>query len=231
MSSLVSLEKVYDKVIFDMDGTLVDSRAVVEAVWRSWALKHGVSADNVLAMAHGRRTQEVVRQFAPRGIDADREAREIETGESDAADNVCAIPGALELVRWIPDGDWAVVTSATRELAARRLLAAGFRVPEILVSADDVSVGKPNPEGYLLAIERMRARPENCLVFEDAHAGILAAKGAGCDVVAITAARVCDFDAECPAVPDFHSVSFAMRSAMQPRRWAGRHPSAVALAE
>src|SRR5215469_9200209 len=116
MSAMVSLERVYQKVIFDMDGTLVDSRAAVEREWRTWARKHGVSADEILAVSHGRRTQEIMRQFAPEGVDIDREASELEMRESDARE-VCAVPGALELLRWIPDVDWAVVTSASRELA------------------------------------------------------------------------------------------------------------------
>lgn len=219
MSNTVSLVRIYDKVIFDMDGTLVDSRAAVEVAWRNWALKHGVSADEILAVAHGRRTQEVMQRFAPRGIDVDREASELETGEGDNADDICAVPGALDLLRWIPRGDWAVVTSASRELASRRLLAAGLPLPNFLISADDVSTGKPDPQGYLLAIDRMRARAGDCLVFEDAPAGILAAKGAGCDVVAITAALPHAFEADCPAVPNFHCISFSLKSGARPRRW------------
>lgn len=231
MSIMVSLGRVYDKVIFDMDGTLVDSSAAVEGAWRNWALKHGVSLEKIMEMAHGRRTQEVVQRFAPQGIDVEREASELEATGSGAADDIRAVTGALELLRWIPDGDWAVVTSASRQLASRRLLAAGLPLPDILIAADDVSIGKPHPQGYQLAIERMGARAGNCLVFEDAEAGILAAKRAGCDVVAITAARGHAFEADCPAVPDFHCVSFWMKSAARPRRWQGQRPSAAAFAE
>lgn len=223
MSIMLSLERVYDKVIFDMDGTLVDSSAAVEAAWRNWALRHGVSLEKIMQVAHGRRTQEVVQRFAPRGIDVERETSELEATESGDANDIRAVAGALELLRWIPDGDWAVVTSASRQLAARRLLAAGLPLPDLLISADDVSIGKPHPQGYLLAVDRMGARPGNCLVFEDADAGIVAAKDAGCDVVAITAARSHAFEADCPAVPNFNCISFSMKSAVRPRRWQGQH--------
>lgn len=221
MSTMVSLERVYEKVIFDMDGTLVDSRAVVERVWRAWALEHDVPADAILSISHGRRTQEILQLFAPAGMDIERETSELEAGEAEDAGDVRAVPGALELLRWIPDLDWAVVTSATRELALRRLSAAGLPLPRILISAEDVAKGKPHPQGYLLAVDQMRARPGDCLVFEDAHAGILAAQAAGCDVVAITAARPPNLQTDCPAVVDFHGISFSLKSDAQPRRWQG----------
>lgn len=231
MPTMVSLQRVYDKVIFDMDGTLVDSRAVVERAWRTWALEHGVSPDELLPISHGRRTHEILQLFAPEGTDIDRETSELEMKEANDAGAVSAVPGALELLRWIPDPHWAVVTSATRELALRRLSAAGLPLPKLLISAEDVSQGKPHPQGYLRAIDRMGARPGDCLVFEDAHAGILAAKAAGCDVVAISGARPHHFEADCPAVENFHGISFALKSQMRPRRWQGRSPSAVSFAE
>jgi sugar-phosphatase len=221
MPGTVSLQRIYAKVIFDMDGTLVDSRTVVERVWRKWALKLGVSADRILTVAHGRRTREIMEMFAPEGMDIEQATSELEAEESDDANDIVAIPGALELLQWIPAGDWAVVTSATRELASRRMLEAGLPLPHLLISAEDVAAGKPHPQGYSMASDRMRARPTECLVFEDAPAGILAAKAAGCDVVAITAAHSPDFAADCPMVADFHCIAFSLRSSMHTRRWSG----------
>lgn len=220
MPSTLSLQRVYGKVIFDMDGTLVDSHAVVERAWRSWARRHGLAADAVLAVSHGRRTHETVREFAPEGMDVDREARKLEAVETADLEDIRAIPGAVELLRWLPKSDWAVVTSATRQLASRRIVAAGLPLPDILITADDVSTGKPHPEGYLSAVEQLRASADECLVFEDAQAGILAAKAAGCDVVAITGGRPQHFRADCPAVADFRAVSFALKTTTQ--RWAGQ---------
>lgn len=230
MSTLVSLQRVYDKVIFDMDGTLVDSRTAVERAWRKWARKHGVSAERILAVAHGRRTHEVVQLFAPEGMDIEREAGDLEGEESCGEEDIVAVPGAVELLRWIPEGDWAVVTSASRQLASRRLVAAGLPLPRVLICAEDVSMGKPHPQGYLLASDLLHARAADCLVFEDAPAGILAAKSAGCDVIAIVAAHAQAFEVDCPVAADFNCISFSLRSAMRPRRWRGGGPSVAASA-
>jgi mannitol-1-/sugar-/sorbitol-6-phosphatase len=217
---MILLPRVYDKVIFDMDGTLVDSQAVVARAWRKWAAKHGAPLEEVLAISHGRRTEEIMRLFVPAGADLAREASDLEAAETADSEDVRAVPGALELLRWIPAGDWAVVTSATRPLALRRLSAAGLPLPHLLVAAEDVTTGKPHPQGYRLAIAGMHARAEECLVFEDAPAGILAAKAAGCDVVAITGTGPCDFPADCAEANDFHCVSFSLK-ARQPRWWQG----------
>jgi sugar-phosphatase len=221
---MISLPRLYDKVIFDMDGTLVDSQRVVERAWRKWAAKHGTPVAEVLAISHGRRTDEIMQLFASPGTDVAREASDLEAQESADIEDIRAVPGARELLRWIPPEHWAVVTSASRRLALRRLAAAGLPLPHLLIAAEDVTTGKPHPQGYLLAAAGMRARADECLVFEDAQAGILAAKAAGCDVVAIAGAYPHPFQADCATVNDFNGVSFSLK-ATHPQRWQGRDGS------
>jgi sugar-phosphatase len=171
-------------ILFDMDGVLVDSTAAVARAWRKWALEHHLEPEPVIAGAHGRRTPETIAEFAP-WLDAEEEARRIENAEALDLDGVEVIPGALELLRSLPGGQWGVVTSATRPMATARLRDAGFVAPRVLVSADDVVHGKPHPEPYLKGAEGLGIAPEQCLVFEDSPAGIRAARAAGMRVIAL----------------------------------------------
>ncbi len=191
-----------------MDGTLLDSRAVVERVWREWAAAHGRDFAPILAESHGRRTIDTVREFAIPGADVEEESRKVEAMEVADVEGIVAIAGAVELISRLGNGRWAVVTSAGRELAVRRLSAAGLPIPEVMITAESVTEGKPEPEGYLKAARLLGVRPEECLVFEDAPAGIEAGRRAGCDVVAITAARPHEFEAGCPEVVDYTRAEF-----------------------
>jgi len=172
-------------ILFDLDGVLVDSTRAVDREWRSWALRKGVNGDAVMAIAHGVRTIEVIRRVAPH-LDADAEAWEIENEEAGDQQGVCVMPGAVAVVRSIPEGGWGVVTSGTRLLASARLQFCGLPVPKVLVTADDVAHGKPHPEPYLKGAERLGFKPEDCLVIEDAPAGIESARAGGMKVVGIT---------------------------------------------
>jgi len=169
-------------IVFDLDGVLVDSTAVVERAWRRWAGERGVPADDVLAIAHGRPSREVIAAFAP-ALDAEAEARRLDGWES--GETLAAMPGAAECVAVAQRGPWAVVTSGGRELAPGRLRAAGLPVPGVMVTADDVAHGKPDPEPYALAARRLGIPPGECLVVEDAPAGVTAAKRAGMRVLAV----------------------------------------------
>jgi sugar-phosphatase len=172
-------------ILFDLDGVLVDSTGSVTRQWRRWAEEHNLDPQKVLEIAHGVRTIEIVRTLAPH-LDAEAEVKRIEKREADDQEGVVVMPGAAELLKAIPEGRWCVVTSGTRYLATARLKLANLPTPNVLVSADDVSKGKPDPEPYLMGAKLLGMKPAECLVVEDAPAGIRAAHGGGMKAIAIT---------------------------------------------
>lgn len=168
-----------DALLFDMDGTLVDSTAVSERIWHAWSIEQGADPEAVLAYSQGRRTLDTTRRFTSTEELASAAAARIEALEIAADDGTIAIEGAQALLDRLPADRWAVVTSAGRDLAVRRLAAAGLPIPDILITAGDVATGKPDPEGYLLAAKRLGVAPDRCIVFEDTFAGHEAARRAG----------------------------------------------------
>ncbi|MGW3132020.1 HAD-IA family hydrolase [Streptomyces sp. NPDC001123] len=166
-------------LLFDMDGTLVDSTAAVERTWRRFAGRHGLDPAVILAGAHGQRTAETVAEHAPPGTDVAAETAWLVAQDVADTRGTVALPGAAELLAALPRHRWALVTSAGRELAQRRMAAAGLPLPEVLVSADDVRRGKPDPEGYRTAADRLGVDPRASIVFEDAELGLLAGRAAG----------------------------------------------------
>ena len=171
-------------LLFDLDGVLVDSRAVVERTWRRWAARRGLDAGPLLAVAHGRRVSDTLKAVLPH-LDPAPEVAWLDVAELQDLDGVVQVPGAAALLASLPERRWAIVTSCSRELAARRLARAALALPPLLVTSDDVTQGKPAPDGYLLGARRCGAAPTACLAFEDAPAGIAAARAAGCRVVAL----------------------------------------------
>lgn len=171
-------------ILFDLDGVLVDSTRQVDREWREWAARKGVDGDAIMAIAHGVRTVEVIRRVAPH-LDAEAEAAAIESHEASDQRGVVVMPGAVDLVKSIPNGCWGVVTSGTRPLAQNRLRYCGLPVPDVLVTSDDVVNGKPDPEPYLIGAERLGMQPTNCLAIEDAPAGIQSARGGGMKVIGL----------------------------------------------
>jgi sugar-phosphatase len=169
-------------ILFDLDGVLVDSTRAVDREWREWAARKGVDGDRVMAIAHGVRTIEVIRRVAPH-LDAETEAAAIENHEAHDQRGVTVMPGAADLLKSIPEGRWGVVTSGSRLLAENRLRYCGLPVPEVLVTSDDVSNGKPHPEPYLKGAAGLRLPPDECMVIEDAPAGVEAARAAGMKVI------------------------------------------------
>jgi mannitol-1-/sugar-/sorbitol-6-phosphatase len=175
-------------VLFDMDGTLVDSDAAVDRSWTAWAAEYGVDPALPLALAPGHPAADTVAKLLagrdPETIAAGA-ARELALEYEDLA-GVVAADGAHDLLRLLDERGipWAVVTSADLRLAKLRLGAAGITAP-ILVTSDDVARGKPDPAGYLLAAERLGVRCERCLVVEDAAPGAAAGRAAGALVAAL----------------------------------------------
>jgi sugar-phosphatase len=173
-----------DAILFDLDGVLVDSQAVVVRTWHEWAKEKDLDAGRILEVAHGRRPAEVLRDFAPE-LDADAEARELERMETNDLEGVLEIEGARELLSSLPADGWTVVTSGTRALASGRMEHVGLPLPERFVSADDVENGKPHPEAYLKGAEILGVSPETCVVVEDAPSGVSSARSAGMRVIAV----------------------------------------------
>ncbi len=173
-----------EAILFDIDGTLVDSTSAVVRTWRKWAARHGLDAQEILRVCHGRRTEDTIAEFLPVEQQAAAVA-ELEALELSDLDDVVALPATRELLPALPRHRWAAVTSGSRRLMEARLAAAGLPVPEVLVSADDVSAGKPDPEGYLKAASALGYDIAQCLVVEDAPAGVRAGGTAGAPTLAV----------------------------------------------
>jgi len=179
--------KSYAAFLFDMDGTLISSTAVTERIYVRWAESKGVDVASLLALIHGVRTIDVITQLGRPDLDPATEAAYIGAQERQELEGVKAIAGIHDFLASLPPDRWALVTSADRELVRVRLAASGITPPKIMVTAEDVTQGKPDPQGYKLAAQRLGVDPADCLVFEDAPAGIEAGERAGADVLVITA--------------------------------------------
>jgi sugar-phosphatase len=172
-------------ILFDLDGVLVDSTRSVSRQYRLWADKVNLDPRAVEEITHGVRAIDVVRQLAPH-LDAEAEVERLEKMEAEDQDGVVVMPGAIELLQSIPVDRWCVVTSGTRYLATARLKHANLPMPRVMVTAEDVSNGKPDPEPYLTGAGLLGMTPADCLVIEDAPAGIDAAHAGKMKVIGIT---------------------------------------------
>ena len=173
-----------EALLLDMDGTLVHSTTEVETVWRLWCQGHRLDPAPVLAMCHGVRSREVIRALAPQ-LGLAREVALLDELEIQHARVAEPIAGARTLLGALSPARWVLVTSASQRVARHRLASAGLPLPRLLIGAEDVVRGKPDPEPYLLAARQLGLAPADCLVFEDAPAGIRSALQAGCQVVQI----------------------------------------------
>jgi len=172
-------------LLFDLDGVLIDSTPAVARVWQRWAVERGLDPETVVRMAHGRPSRTTIRELLPNAdIDIDREDREVERREMEDLDGVVLLPGARQLLNILPPERWNIATSCTHPLAEVRLRAAGLPIPKTMITSSDVKMGKPDPEPYLKAAAKLGFAASDCIVVEDAPAGIRAGKAAGARVIA-----------------------------------------------
>jgi len=185
------IDIVASGVLFDMDGTLVDSTAVVEGAWTRFGTEHGIDPQTILVFSHGRQTIDTVQHFLP-DLSLDEQLHIVDVmiaAEVDNVEGILEVPGAAAFVSRLVDAGVpvALVTSAPRELAVNRMRAAGVHVPAALVASEDVDHGKPHPDGYLRGAALLGVDPTECVAFEDAPAGLQAAIASGATTVVVGA--------------------------------------------
>ena len=177
--------------LFDLDGTLVDSLPAVERAWTHWGKRHAIDADEILNFIHGKQAITSLRHFMRGSSEEEiqQEFRLLEKTEAEDTDGVRALPGARDLLEQLNalEIPWAIVTSGSIPVACARHKAAGLPQPEVFITAEQVTHGKPEPDAYLLGAEKLDLAPASCVVVEDAAAGILSGLNAGCPVIAVNA--------------------------------------------
>jgi sugar-phosphatase len=196
----------FKALLFDLDGTLVDSNAVALKVMEAWCAKHGIPVQAVLDVGHGGRTEDAVARLAPH-LCAKTEAAEIEHLEGTSLDGLAVIAGADRFVNSLETHAWAIVTSSSLPLATSKLAACHLPVPDLLITAEAVQHGKPHPEPYLTAAEALGVSSEDCLVFEDANNGVNSALAAGCKVIIIGGGCAIQHHSVVARLPSFVGLS------------------------
>ena len=177
-------EMPFGAILWDMDGVLIDSLALIRRRLSEWAERHRLEPESVITFSPGRMFADVVREFLP-SADVDDELRWCAERDAVDLDGIGPSPGACELLATLDNSQWAVVTSTPRAVTFARLAATGIAAPAVVVTADDVARGKPAPHCYLLAASRLGVPPDACVVIEDAQAGVEAGRAAGCHVIAV----------------------------------------------
>ena len=200
-------------ILFDMDGTLVDSTAVVERVWARFAERFGLDLADILKTSHGRRMEDSIVRFGPEGVDVAAVQKDLSEFEFATTEGVVAVPGAPEFVRSLPGDRIAVVTSAGRELAGMRLRSVDVPVPGVLVGAEDVTNGKPHPEPYATAAAALGVDAADTVVFEDADAGIESGLAAGMRVVVVGDAAG-EIARDLPRIRDYSQIGATVENGL-----------------
>ncbi|PAW49722.1 glycerol-3-phosphatase [Pseudomonas moraviensis] len=205
-------DRAFGAFLFDMDGTVLNSIAAAERVWAAWAERHGVDVETFLPTIHGARAIDTIRRLNLPGVDAEAQAAFIAQAEIDDVEGIVQIPGAAAFLDSLPAQRWAMVTSAPRDLALRRMAAAGIAEPAVMITAEDVTAGKPDPAGYRLAAQRLGLDPADCLIFEDATVGIQAAEAAGAALMIITTTHQHPLDTRHATIDSYESLSVTANS-------------------
>jgi mannitol-1-/sugar-/sorbitol-6-phosphatase len=199
-------DKKFAALLFDMDGTLLNSLAATERVWGNWARKHGLDVEAFMPTMHGVRGVDTITRLGIEGLDPIAEAQQVLDDEVADVEGVIAIDGVIAFLNSLPSDRWAIVTSAPRILAERRMAAAGIPFPKVIVTAEDVAAGKPHPACFLLGAERLGVSASDCVVFEDAPAGIKAGEAAGAALMVVTATHNYSIDSAHPSIDSYETL-------------------------
>lgn len=186
-------------MLFDLDGTLIESTARIDRLWQWWAARHGVPFEKLTGLTHGRRAVETLRLVAPH-LELGPEIEALEAEEISDMTGVRPYPGAPELLAGLDGASWAIVTSGSRRVAQARFAHVGLPQPPALITADEVQQGKPAPDGYLLAAAKLGISPDQCVVIEDSPVGVESGKAAGMRLLAIAATHAAESLARADAI-------------------------------
>ena len=178
-------------ILFDLDGTLIDSAARIRRLWQTWGERRGIEPESIFQVMHGRRAGEIIQMFKPH-LNVENEVRDVESDEVADMHDVQPYAGALELLNSLSPEQWAIVTSGSRQVTEARLRHVKLSIPSVFITSENVQVGKPAPDGYLLAAEQLQVEPMDCVVIEDSPAGVKAGKAAGTHVIAVTSTHTRD---------------------------------------
>lgn len=204
--------RAFGAFLFDMDGTVLNSIAAAERIWSAWAVRHGVNVETFLPTIHGVRAIDTITRLNLPGVDAEAQAAFITEAEIEDVEGIVEIPGAAAFLKSLPADRWAMVTSAPRDLALRRMAAAGIPEPAVMITAEDVTDGKPDPAGYRLAAKRLGLEPADCLIFEDATVGIQAAEAAGAPLMIITTTHQHPLETAHATIASYRDVALSIDS-------------------
>jgi len=204
--------RAFGAFLFDMDGTVLNSIAAAERIWSAWAVRHGVNVETFLPTIHGVRAIDTITRLNLPGVDAEAQAAFITEAEIEDVEGIVEIPGAAAFLKSLPADRWAMVTSAPRDLALRRMGAAGIPEPAVMITAEDVTAGKPDPAGYRLAARRLGLEPADCLIFEDATVGIQAAEAAGAPLMIITTTHQHPLETAHATIASYRDIALSIDS-------------------